>query len=35
MKFQSKGDFAESRYFKQLRIFVQLRSNLETQFICS
>lgn len=26
------GEFAESRYFKQLRIFVQLRSNLETQF---
>jgi hypothetical protein len=32
IKFQTKGDFSESRYFKQLRIFVQLRSNLETQF---
>ena len=28
----TKGDFAESRYFKQLRIFVQLRSNIEQQF---
>jgi predicted transposase YdaD len=28
----TKGDFAESRYFKQLRIFVQLRSNVELQF---
>lgn len=28
----TKGDFAESRYFKQLRIFVQLRSNVEQQF---
>jgi predicted transposase/invertase (TIGR01784 family) len=27
----TKGDFAESRYFKQLRIFVQLRSNIEQQ----
>lgn len=35
IKFQTEGDFAESRYFKQLRIFVQLRSNLETQFICN
>jgi hypothetical protein len=26
------GDFAESRYFKQLRIFVQLRSSVEQQF---
>lgn len=26
------GDFAESRYFKQLRIFVQLRSSIEQQF---
>ena len=28
----TKGDFAESRYFKQLRIFVQLRSSVEQQF---
>ena len=28
----TKGDFAESRYFKQLRIFVQLRSTVEQQF---
>jgi hypothetical protein len=28
----TKGDFATSRYFKQLRIFVQLRSNIEQQF---
>lgn len=28
----TKGDFARSRYFKQLRIFVQLRSNVEQQF---
>lgn len=28
----NKGDFAESRYFKQLRIFVQLRSSIEQQF---
>ena len=28
----TKGDFAENRYFKQLRIFVQLRSNIEQQF---
>jgi len=28
----TKGDFAESRYFKQLRIFVQLRSSIEQQF---
>lgn len=27
-----EGDFAESRYFKQLRIFVQLRSGVEQQF---
>src|SRR5271167_3494001 len=26
------GDFAESRYFKQLRIFVQLRASVEQQF---
>jgi len=26
------GDFAESRYFKQLRIFVQLREDIEQQF---
>lgn len=26
------GDFARSRYFKQLRIFVQLRSSVEQQF---
>ena len=28
----TKGDFAESRYFKQLRIFVQLRSSVQQQF---
>jgi hypothetical protein len=28
----TKGDFAESRYFRQLRIFVQLRSGIEQQF---
>jgi len=28
----TKGDFAESRYFRQLRIFVQLRSSVEQQF---
>ncbi|MFI5138984.1 MAG: hypothetical protein ACHQIM_14265 [Sphingobacteriales bacterium] len=28
----TKGDFAESRYFKQLRIFVQLRGSIEQQF---
>lgn len=28
----TKGDFAESRYFKQLRIFVQLRRSVEQQF---
>jgi hypothetical protein len=28
----TKGDFAESRYFKQLRIFVQLRSGVKQQF---
>lgn len=28
----TKGDFAASRYFNQLRIFVQLRSNVEQQF---
>lgn len=28
----TKGDFAESRYFKQLRIFVQLRSSVEQEF---
>lgn len=28
----TKGDFAGSRYFKQLRIFVQLRSSVEQQF---
>jgi hypothetical protein len=28
----AKSDFAESRYFKQLRIFVQLRNNVEPQF---
>jgi hypothetical protein len=28
----TKGDFAESRYFEQLRIFVQLRSSIEQQF---
>ena len=28
----SKSDFAESRYFRQLRIFVQLRNSVEQQF---
>ena len=28
----TKGDFATSRYFRQLRIFVQLRRNIEQQF---
>jgi len=28
----TEGDFAASRYFKQLRIFVQLRRNVELQF---
>jgi predicted transposase YdaD len=28
----TKGDFAESRYFNQLRIFVQLRSNIKQEF---
>jgi hypothetical protein len=28
----TKGDFAGSRYFKQLRIFVQLRGSVEQQF---
>lgn len=28
----TRGDFAESRYFKQLRIFVQLRNSIEPQF---
>ncbi|GAA4792224.1 hypothetical protein GCM10023231_20210 [Olivibacter ginsenosidimutans] len=32
VKSHTTGDFAESRYFKQLRIFVQLRSSLEAQF---
>jgi len=32
MKSITNGDFAESRYFKQLRIFIQLRSNIEQQF---
>lgn len=32
IKFKTEGEFAESRYFKQLRIFVQLRSNIATQF---
>lgn len=32
IRFRAEGEFAKSRYFKQLRIFVQLRSNLETQF---
>ncbi|MFC0318678.1 MULTISPECIES: hypothetical protein [Olivibacter] len=32
VKSHTTGDFAESRYFKQLRIFVQLRSSLEQQF---
>ncbi len=29
----ANGDFAENRYFKQLRIFVQLRGNVEQQFL--
>lgn len=28
----TKGDFAENRYLKQLRIFLQLRSSIEQQF---
>jgi hypothetical protein len=28
----TKGDFAESRYFKQMRIFVQLRRSVEQEF---
>jgi hypothetical protein len=28
----TKGDFAKSRYFNQLRIFVQLRSNIKHEF---
>lgn len=32
VKSHATGDFAESRYFKQLRIFVQLRSNIGQQF---
>ena len=28
----TKGDFAASRYFNQVRIFVHLRSNVEQQF---
>jgi len=31
MKSTTSSDFAENRYFKQLRIFVQLRNNLEQQ----
>ena len=31
---RTEGDFATSRYFKQLRIFVQLRSEVGHQFIC-
>jgi len=29
----AKSDFAESRYFEQLRIFVQLRGNVKQQFL--
>ena len=29
----AKSDFAESRYFQQMRIFVRLRGNIEQQFI--
>jgi hypothetical protein len=29
----AKSDFAESRYFEQLRIFVQLRGNIKQQFL--
>lgn len=32
LRSHAKGDFAESRYFKQLRIFTQLRSSIEEQF---
>lgn len=32
VKSHTNGDFAESRFFKQMRIFVQLRSNIEHQF---
>jgi len=32
IKTYTKSDFAESRYFKQLRIFAQLRKNLEQEF---
>ena len=29
----TKSDFAKSRYFNQLRIFVQLRSNIKQEFV--
>jgi hypothetical protein len=32
MKSFTNSDFADSRYFKQLRIFVQLRNSIEQQF---
>ncbi len=32
VQYYSKGDFAESKYFEHLRIFVQLRNNIEQQF---
>jgi hypothetical protein len=32
VQFFTDGDFAESRYFRQLRIFVQLRNSIEPQF---
>ncbi|WP_432713049.1 hypothetical protein [Pedobacter sp.] len=32
IQFATKGDFAESRYFKQLRILLQLRNSVEQQF---
>jgi len=32
VQFFTKGDFAESRYFSQLRILVQLRPSIEEEF---
>jgi hypothetical protein len=32
VRLSARGDFAESRHLKQLRMFVQLRSSIEQQF---
>ena len=32
IKSSAKGDFADNRYFRQLRIFAQLRNNLKQEF---